>query len=388
MSKVGVMHLLDTLALGGAERAAVNLVNELPRDRYRPYLCTTRADGPLREAVASDVGFLALRRTNRFDSSAIRRLIDYIRTQNISILHAHGSSLFVAAVAAGFSPHPVVVWHAHYGRVALENRRALAHRLLARKIAGVIAVNHQLAEWCKKRLAVPADKVWYIPNMVCAPATVGPDVLDLAGSRGSRIVCVANLRAEKDHVTLVRAMQLVVRQYPGAHLFLIGAHSDPTYSASEQYFAAIKNEVSKYSLVQNISFMGQRRDIPSILRACDIGVLSSKTEGLPVSLLEYGMAGLPVVATRVGECEEVLDHGRAGVLVPAQSPVELAEGLMSLIRSQERRTELGENFLHRVKKLYSSASIMAQVCGVYDAVDARSPSGLVHAQRIQTGVRA
>jgi glycosyltransferase involved in cell wall biosynthesis len=388
MSEISVLHVLDTLALGGAERAAVNLVNELPRDRYRPYLCTTRMEGPLREAVAADVGQLALRRKSRFDPSAIRRLVDFIRRQKIAILHAHGSSLFVAVLAAWFPPRPIVIWHAHYGRVALEDRRAWAHRLAVRSIGGVIAVNRQLAEWCGRRLAASENKIWCIPNMVCAPVTSGFEMPGLPGTPGSRIVCVANLRAEKDHLTLVRAMRLVVREHPAAHLFLVGAHSDPLYSASSAYFEAVKREVAQYSLEQNVSFLGQRQDIPNILRGCDIGVLSSKTEGLPVSLLEYGMAGLPVVATQVGECEEVLDRGRAGVLVPSQSPPDLAEALLSLLRSPERRSVLGEAFLRRVKTLYSATSIVTQVCQVYENVLAAKQSETACVESVQNRVRA
>src|ERR1019366_4430635 len=181
MSDIGAMHVLASLALGGAERAAVNLVNALPRENYRPYLCTTRREGPLREAVAADVGRIALERKSRFDSRAMRCLVDFIRTQKIMILHAHGSSLFVAALAAWFPPHPIVIWHAHYGRVALEDRRAWAHRMAARRTRGVITVNHQLAEWCGRRLAVPADRIWCIPNMVCAPANE-PRIFGLPGT--------------------------------------------------------------------------------------------------------------------------------------------------------------------------------------------------------------
>ena len=387
MSDIGVMHVLDSLALGGAERAAVNLVNALPRENYRPYLCTTRREGPLREAVAADVGRIALERKSRFDSRAIRCLVDFIRTQKIMILHAHGSSLFVAALAAWFPPHPIVIWHAHYGRVALEDRRAWAHRMAARRTRGVITVNHQLAEWCGRRLAVPADRIWCIPNMVCAPANE-PGISGLPGTPGSRIVCVANLRAEKDHLNLVRAMTLVVRRHPSAHLLLVGAHSDPAYSAGSSYFEAVKQEVARNSLGRNISFLGQRRDIPALLQGCDIGVLSSKTEGLPVSLLEYGMAGLPVVATQVGECEEVLDRGRAGLLVSPQSPRDLAEALLSLLGSPERRALLGERFLHRVQELYSAGSIIERVCLVYKAVLQSNRTEAAYRGSAQDGLRA
>lgn len=367
MSEIGVMHVVDTLALGGAERAAVNLVNTLPRDSYRPYLCTTRREGPLREAVTADVGRIVLQRQSRFDARAIRRLVDFIRAEKIAILHAHGSSLFTAALAAWFPPHPIVIWHAHYGRVALEDCRAWAHRMALRGTHGVITVSHQLAEWCGRRLGVPADRIWRIPNMVCARADES-GMSDLPGTPGSRIVCVANLRAEKDHLNLVRAMALVVRRHPSAHLLLAGAHSDPAYSAGSSYFEAVKREVAQNSLGQNISFLGQRRDVSALLHGCDIGVLSSKTEGLPVSLLEYGMASLPVVATRVGECEEVLDRGRAGLVVSPQSPRELAEALLSLLDSPERRALFGERFFHRVQELYSAKAIIERVCLVYTAV--------------------
>src|SRR5579862_7236247 len=98
MTDIGVMHVLDSLALGGAERAAVNLVNSLPRENYRPYLCTTRSEGPLADAVSAHVGRLALERTNRFDAGAVRRLMNFVRSEKIRILHAHGSSLFIAAL--------------------------------------------------------------------------------------------------------------------------------------------------------------------------------------------------------------------------------------------------------------------------------------------------
>jgi glycosyltransferase involved in cell wall biosynthesis len=337
--------------------------------------------------VTADVGRLELKRNSRFDSRAIRSLVEFIRKQKIMIVHAHGSSLFIATLAAAFPPHPAVVWHAHYGRLAHEDRRAWAHRLATRRVRAVITVNHQLAEWCERRLSVPKDRIWCIPNMACASGK-NPEISDLPGTRGSRIVCVANLRAEKDHLNLVRAMALVVQKFPSAHLLLAGAHSDPAYSASSSYFEAVKLEIARNSLGQNISILGQRHDIAALLHGCDIGVLSSKTEGLPLSLLEYGMAGLPVVATQVGECEEVLDHGHAGLLVPPQSPRDLAEALFSLLGSRDRRVLLGERFLHRVHKLYSAKAVVERVCLVYKHLLASNGTEAACREPAQDVVRA
>ena len=84
--------------------------------------------------------------------------------------------------------------------------------------------------------------------------------------------------------------------------------------------------------------MGPRNDVPAILRACRIGVLSSASEGLPLALLEYGKHGLAAVSTAVGQCPEVLDNGYAGVLVPASSPDQFSDAIVGLLdRSRPAR---------------------------------------------------
>ncbi|MCP4658262.1 MAG: glycosyltransferase, partial [bacterium] len=110
MSRTGVLHLIDTLDPGGAERVAVNLVNHLPRNRYRTYLGTTRRDGVLAAQVAADVGRLRLNRRRRFSPWAAAKLVRFLRTHRIAILHAHSTSVFIAALAARFSPGTRLVW--------------------------------------------------------------------------------------------------------------------------------------------------------------------------------------------------------------------------------------------------------------------------------------
>jgi len=355
------MHVTDTLLPGGAEQAAVNFVNLLPREQYITHLCTTRRDGSLAAQIAKDVGRLRLERQQRFDLRALRRMTAYIQRNRIRILHAHGNSLFIAVMVSFFPPYPAVVWHEHYGRRASEDHRAWLYRWAAGRVSGVITVNQSLAEWARRRLRVPAERVWYIPNFVCEAEAVG-DRSDLPGQAGARIVSVANFRPEKDQLTLLRAMALVIRQSPAAHLVLVGTAID------QAYFDLMKKEMMRQELGRHVSLLGLRPDVPAILRACDIGVLSSASEGLPMALLEYGMAGLPAVATRVGQCAEVLDEGRAGILVPPVAPDKLAEMLLSLLRSPERRAELGELFHSRVQKVYSPEPVIQQICRVYDAV--------------------
>jgi glycosyltransferase involved in cell wall biosynthesis len=361
VTQINVLHLTDTLDAGGAERMAVNLVNLLPRGRYQAHLCTTRREGVLANAIAADVKRLRLGRTWRFDMQAFRTLARYINQSRIDILHAHGTSLFIAVLASRYRPRSVIVWHDHYGRCLFDDRPAWLYRLAARYVKGIIAVNQVLAAWAHERLAVPQERIRYIPNFVMPREEPERD-LSLPGIAESRIVCVANFRPEKDHFTLVRALMHVVRACPTVQLLLVGAPVDP------EYLSRVQHEIERCGLTQHVSILGTRSDVPSILKACSIGVLSSASEGLPLALLEYGSAGLPVVATNVGQCAEVLAEGSAGLVVPPGEPAELASTLISLLRSAERRAELGSRFRQRLEEAYSPNAALKQVCEFYEEI--------------------
>ncbi|MEK7829662.1 MAG: glycosyltransferase, partial [Acidobacteriota bacterium] len=371
----GLMHITDTLDGGGAERMAVNLVNHLPRASYRVYLCATRRDGVLADLVNTDVGRLRLERTGRFDLQAIFRLRKFIADHDIRLLHAHNTSLFVALAAAALPPFPAVIWHHHTGRYALEDKAARIYRLVARRISGVITVNQALAEWTKRRFGIPASRIRYIPNFVSEGSTNVQSTKppgQLLGKQGKRIICVANIHPDKDHSTLFRAMKLVIERIPDAHLLLAGEARDAGY------LKTVAAEMVRLGLVKNVSLLGQQKNVPQLLSACDIGVLSSVSEGLPMSLLEYGMAGLPVVATEVGQCAEVLGDD-AGITVPPSEPDELAEALISLLESAELRRELGEKLRQRVRRLYSADTVIAEVCQMYEEM-LSSESNLITAE--------
>lgn len=357
-SRVGVMHLVDTLQFGGAERAAVQYVNHLPRALYRPFLCTTREAGPLEPTLFDDVCRLHLGRRRRFELAPLLRLRRYVREEGIKLLHAHGSTLFVARLAQSVKPHPAVIWHLHYGRWASEDCFDWRYWPASLGIDSIVTSNDQLAQWIPRRFPVAAERVEHLPNMV----TFGlrhSEKAALPGRRGARIVSVANLRPEKDHLTLIRAFASVIVNFPEAHLILIGAHQNPEVVRTVEY------EIQHLNLNSRISLMGPRSDIYTILLQVDVGVLSSSSEGLPVALLEYGAAGLPAVATAVGQCPDVLDYGRAGLLVPPQSPSSLADALQRLLSSEELRRDFGGRLKQRVDERYGQKAVIALLCDLY-----------------------
>jgi glycosyltransferase involved in cell wall biosynthesis len=339
----------------------VLLANHLPPALVESHLMTTRSDGPLAAGLAPSVIKTGLARRSRFDGRAMLRLITYLRRQQIRLIHAHSTSAFMAVLAARLVPGVRVVWHEHYGQRATVQQPPLPYRMLARLVDGVVTVNQPLAEWMVQTLGVRADRVWYLPNFVTLPKENHAQ-LALPGAPEFRIVCVGNLRPEKDHLGLVTAMQLVCAACPKAHLLLVGEPRDMAYAA------AVRQRVDTLGLQQQITLLGPRSDVPDILRQCALGVLSSAAEGLPMTLLEYGAARLPVVATDVGQCADVLDHGEVGVLVPSQSPPALAAAILDLLASAERRQYYAGRFYERVQAHYSPHAVIERMVAVYQTV--------------------
>ncbi|RMH19055.1 MAG: glycosyltransferase [Acidobacteria bacterium] len=359
--RLAVLHLIDTLEPGGSERVAVDLVNHLPRSRYAPFLGTTRRDGQLARAVAADVGRLRLRRRGRFDPRAVVQLARFLRRRRIRLIHAHATTVFIAALAACAAPRAVLLWHDHFGRGDLERRSAPLYRLPLHRAAGVIAVGEGLAAWAREALHVAADRVWYLPNFVADAGGVTP-APDLPGIAGQRLVCVANFRPQKDHQTLVRAMAEVARRHPRSHLLLVGAGG--AGSTRPQVEAAI----AEHGLSGRITILGRRDDVASILAACDLGVLASASEGLPLALLEYGRAGLAAVATRVGQCPEVLAGGDAGRLVPPGDAAALADALSALLDDPPTRRALGRRLAARIAERYAAGAAVRRLESIYRTV--------------------
>ena len=359
--KIAVMQITDSLDAGGMERVAVNVANCLPHERFVSHLCTTRREGSLAGAVAPRVRRLHLARRSTIDPAAVARLVAYCRAERIALLHAHASSLFIAALASAFAPRVKLIWHDHYGAHETHERSAPVYRLGATQVDGVIAVSRALAEWSVRRLGIPESRVRYIPNFV-APPPDAVSVPDLPGATGGRILCVANLRPQKDHLNLIRAMRVVARECPSAHLILIGVADDG------RHLERIRQEIGAQGLADRVTWLGPRDDAYAVMRGCDVGVLSSASEGLPLALIEYGTARLASVATSVGQCAEVLDGGRAGILVPPRSPEDLARALTALLRNAGERRSLGARLEERVRREYGAHAAIERITALYDEV--------------------
>lgn len=356
-----VLHLIDSLAIGGAERMAVNLCNVLASQGHQVHLCATRAGGPLQSFISPEVAFLMLGRRSALDLGAIRRLVAYIRVHRIKVVHAHSSSFFLAAIIKPLTGVKIV-WHDHFGGSEnLSTRPSSVLRICSVGFSWIFSVNERLIVWAREKLLLSYERVSFLPNF---PALVRDSIghLGLPGLKEFRIVCAARLNPQKDHHTLVRAMQSVRAAVPQASLLLVGFVPDDAYARS------VKALIAELGLADCVHLLGPRTDMAEILFQSAIGVLSSASEGLPVALLEYGLCGLPVVCTAVGECPSVLRHGEFGHVVPPGRPDVLSKALIDLLQDPTKQQAFGAAFQGHVNENYSGPAICKSISKIYKKV--------------------
>jgi glycosyltransferase involved in cell wall biosynthesis len=360
MRKTPVLHIVDTLRTGGAERMAVNLVNAMVDSPYAPHLCITRELGSLRDGIRPQVGLLHLNRKNRFDLVAFKRCLSYIRDHHIRLVHAHSTSVFFALLLGFCLSDLRVIWHVH--GVDLQGMPFYKRRFYqwsARHASGIACASSELAKWVSG-LRSGGTNIWYLSNFIpCPEDSLCGDRRNLPGGRDSRVICVSNLKNPKDHFTLLQAWKLVVKQRPNSHLLLVGGIGESEYA--EVLFDLLRQPVFD----GNVTWLGSRCDVSHLLRECEVGVLSSRSEGFPVSLLEYGYAKLGVVSTAVGQCAEILDQGKAGVLVPPGDPIALANALLTLLTNATARQSLAVRLFDHVSLNYSQNAVINRLFSIY-----------------------
>jgi glycosyltransferase involved in cell wall biosynthesis len=158
------------------------------------------------------------------------------------------------------------------------------------------------------------------------------------------LIQVARLDYLKDHLTAIRAMQRVAAANAHAQLLLVG--DGPERSK-------IEAEIASRGLAHCVRLLGTRRDVPRLLQACDLCLLTSISEGIPLTLIEGMAAGLPVVSTDVGGVHEVVQPGVTGVLVPAGHDAQLAEAILLIASDPSLRTRMGERGAERARQEFS-----------------------------------
>jgi len=335
---------------------AVTYANALVGQLEESYLCCSRMEGMLKESLMPEVEYLFLNKKSSLDLKAILKLRSFIKSRQIELVHAHSTSFFLAGCLKFTGLKFKLVWHDHYGESELlKERNYKVLKIFSGLFSGIISVNTKLKEWAEQNLE--CRNVVEIKNFIPESISEINPGIKLKGKEDEfKIICVANLRPQKDHLNLIKAFESLSVDLAGS-LHLIGEDSKTQYSNS------ILNHIKVSPQKENIYYYGAQAEILSLLHQADLGILSSRSEGLPVALLEYGMAGLPVICTNVGKCAEVL--GQNGRIVGANDPKALANVILFYAGNKEKMKLDAENFRVSVMENYSQQAVIKKILELY-----------------------
>lgn len=369
-----IAHIIDSLAWGGAQKLLVTFAETAsqrdisltiivldPNDDGAPFLADL-------EKMAIRVVTFHARRL--FNLPRFYKLVRFLAQEQFDLVHTHLNYANILGTLAGRLTGTPTVTTLHNTRIGLNPiaRKKIERRVLQKLTNQLIVVGQQAATIQQPQF--PGKTLPVVPNAV-APIPPLPESeraalrTKLTGDASRPLlISVGRLTIQKGVDDLLTAFAQICRQQPPAALIIVGSGSIMAY---------LNLQIKTLGLENNAWLLGGRSDVPRLLAASDLYVSASHTEGLPVAMLEAMSAGLPVVATGVGDVPVVLTP-HSGVVVPPQEPDQLAQAVSHLLANMEKLPMMGAAARKHVALHYSPEIWLDQLLAIYQEVLTHRPT--------------
>jgi len=368
-----IAHIIYHLGIGGLENGLVNLINSIPGNRYRhAVICLAGYSDFADRITREDVCIIDLEKRQGKDIGCYFRLFKLLRKLRPQIVHTRNFGTldcqFVAAMTGvGYRIHSEHGWdigdiHGTLKKTVLLRRmsRAVVHQYMT--------VSKHMADWLKNVIGIPAAKVTQIYNGIDTESFRPKCENEPANESGEReqsdklvIGTVGRLDPIKDHLTLLRAFDSVVRRSPAGkrelQLVIVGAGE-----MQQELLRFVKNR----QLESHVKFTGACDDVASLLRRFDVFVLPSLNEGISNTILEAMASGLPVIASSAGGNPEVVQQDVTGSLFEPGDVNSLVELMCAYRDDPDLRREHGVAGRVRAVEDFSMDAMVKEYLCLYD----------------------
>lgn len=368
-----ILHLIDSSGIYGAEKVLLDLMQRQQAAGIHPILGSIgrKDEGEKKlETVASRSGLTVhcYRMRSGMNLVGAVRILRSAQSQGVNILHSHGykSNILMGMIPSSLRRIPLLCtlhgWTGttHFSKISCYTW--LECRLL-RYLDAVVAVSEaQLQDKRLLRAGIDQSKLYRIYNGIDQGNTItDPMILDdeIIGfvKKGRTVVSVGRLSAEKNFETLVDAIAILKKSEGDIKLVIIGDGS---------LRKSLFQKITENNLESNILLAGYKADARRFLPLFDILVISSVTEGLPITMLEAMSAGVPVIATAVGGIPEVIRDGVTGLLVPPRDPVKLSSAISNLINDKTLMGMVRIEARTLIQKEYDSHIMVDKYIALYE----------------------
>ncbi|MFV1985832.1 MAG: glycosyltransferase [Gemmatimonadota bacterium] len=340
MRPTPVLHVIDTGGPGGAETVYLDLLCGLHRDRWEPIAVVPERDWLWEALENRGIEPVLLRGTRSFDFAYLSRLRSLARSRRVALLQTHllGSAVYGAAVGRLLRIPQVSTFHGTVDISASDRHLRAKLWILDRASTRLVFVSQSLQRHFETISGHGPAAARVIHNGIdletFRPGSEPELRADFGvGQEEILLGAIGNVRPAKDYPTLLRALAELAKRGIHPRCIIVGQPSGSLGGDLLALRAAL-------GLEKTVEFIGFRSDIDRVLQALDALVISSSSEGFSLTAVQALATGTPVVSTRCGGPEEILEHDVTGVLVPAGSPSALADGIERICSDRALRARL------------------------------------------------
>lgn len=356
-----VAHLSTAVSWRGGEQQAMYLARGLSNHNVESIIFAQPESAMAARAREAGVDVEEVRSRAEYDPVAVWKLAGLFRKRNVTLVHAHDAH---AVTLAAFAGRLAGVRRICTRRVDFPLNSKWKYRW---GMNHVICISEAIRSVCIDA-GVPSEMLTVVPSGIDLQRirSVSPDIEEFRNEfapdmkkRPLLLLNVASLTDHKGQKYLLEAMPAVLAAVPQTVLVIVG---------EGELKGALMRQANSLALDEHCVFAGFREDVPELLNACDLFVMSSHLEGLCTSVMDAMAAGRAVVSCRAGGLPELIEDGKTGLLVPPKDPKALGDALIDLLSNRKKRERFGRAAYEVARKQFDSKSMVEGTLSVYKDV--------------------
>jgi L-malate glycosyltransferase len=315
-----IAHVVDSMEVGGAE-ILVSQMCRLQREQgHAPCVYAVAALGALGERMRAE-GFSVQPNVGRHLSDATRNFLRIFKASPPDVVHLHNPTPTIYAAAAARIAGVPSVLSTRHSLVAPPRNRVMEckYSVAAKFCDWIVGICDATTNNLKSIHTVSTRKISRVYNGTIPLSRVEKDCWP--PKSGFTLVYVGRLAPVKNHVLLLNAFRAALSSMPGLRLWMVGDGTERS---------ALESIAAELGIKDEVTFWGQQLDVAPFFSAADAFIMSSKSEGLPISLLQAFSLGIPAIVTDVGGMAEVVRLAQAGLIVPAADAGEMSTAILRL----------------------------------------------------------
>ena len=328
-----IAHIVDSMEIGGAETLVSQMCRLQREQGHSPSVFAVLTLGPLGEQMRKE-GFAVQPNVGRHLSDATRNFFHIFKESSFDVVHLHNPTPTVyAALAARMAGVPSIVSTRH--SLLAPPRRLVAelkYAFAARFCDWIVGICNATANNMKSIHSVSERKIVRVYNGTESLQRVTREQWPLKA--GFTLVYVGRLEPVKNHALLLRAFHAALLSMPNLRLWMVGDGSERRM---------LESMVCELGITSQVTFWGQQLDVAPFFSAADAFIMSSKSEGLPMSLLQAYSLGVSAIVTDVGGMAEVVRLAQGGLTVSATDPAEMTAAILRLATNDAERALFSAN---------------------------------------------